>query len=193
MTLYIVFWFAVCTEVRQYHPAHQPEMAVGTSNPACSAERVLAAEHRHSQCWRTWKLSSRPSMWSDPSHTLWKGLWLPSSSAVTSLISKPHLTVYLSHSCPEVPFKHVQISRSCFFYRWTHIKEETSNTWGLLFLVLAQAAQGSCGCPIPGGAQGQVGWALGSCSGGEHPAHGGGWNWMIFKVPSNLSHSNSMI
>jgi len=28
----------------------------------------------------------------------------------------------------------------------------------------AQAAQSSCGCPIPGGAQGQVEWALGSLS-----------------------------
>jgi len=25
-----------------------------------------------------------------------------------------------------------------------------------------RAAQRSCGCPIPGGVQGQVGWALGS-------------------------------
>ena len=26
--------------------------------------------------------------------------------------------------------------------------------------VLEQAAQGGCGCPIPGGVQGQVGWGL---------------------------------
>jgi len=29
-----------------------------------------------------------------------------------------------------------------------------------------------CGCPIPGGAQGQVGWALGSLSWWGQPAHG---------------------
>jgi len=29
---------------------------------------------------------------------------------------------------------------------------------------VAQAAQRSCGCPIPGGVQGRVGWALGSLS-----------------------------
>ena len=38
---------------------------------------------------------------------------------------------------------------------------------------LAQAAQRSCGCPIPGGVQGQVGWGCGQpdlVSGS--PAHG---------------------
>ena len=51
------------------------------------------------------------------------------------------------------------------------------------------AAQ-SCGCPIPGGAPGQVGWDLGSLSwwGAALPT-AGGWNSMIFKVPSNPSHS----
>jgi len=41
---------------------------------------------------------------------------------------------------------------------------------------LAQAAQRSCGCPLPGSVQGQVGWGfeqLGLVEGG--PAHGGGW------------------
>ena len=37
-------------------------------------------------------------------------------------------------------------------------------------------------CPIPGGAQGQVGWTLGSLSwwGATSP-----WNWVGFKVPFN--------
>jgi len=30
------------------------------------------------------------------------------------------------------------------------------------------------------------GWG---CPGGGHPAHNRGWNWMVFKIPSNLSHS----
>ena len=44
---------------------------------------------------------------------------------------------------------------------------------------------GSCGCPIPGGAQGQVGWGpeqpelLGATSPWQ-----GAWNWMGFKIPS---------
>ena len=47
----------------------------------------------------------------------------------------------------------------------------------------------SCGCPIPGGAQGQVGWDLGSLSwrGADSPQHGLGW--MGFKVSSNPPHS----
>ena len=40
---------------------------------------------------------------------------------------------------------------------------------------LAQAAQRSCGCPIPGGAQGQAGWGLGRPDlVGDVPAHGRG-------------------
>ena len=34
------------------------------------------------------------------------------------------------------------------------------------------AVQRSCVCPIPGGAQAQVGWALGSLSWWGQPAHG---------------------
>ena len=47
----------------------------------------------------------------------------------------------------------------------------------------------SCGCPIPGGAQGQAGWALGSLIWwvATSPWHGD-WKWIIFKVPSNPSH-----
>ena len=52
-----------------------------------------------------------------------------------------------------------------------------------------QAVQRGCGCPIPVGVQGQVGW------GPEQPdlvggslVHGKGWNQMIFKVPSDTSH-----
>ena len=54
---------------------------------------------------------------------------------------------------------------------------------------LAQGGQRSSGCPIPGDMQGQVGWGPGQ------PGLVGGnqlmacsWGWMIFKVPSNLSH-----
>jgi len=54
---------------------------------------------------------------------------------------------------------------------------------------LAQGAQRSSGCPIPGDMQGQVGWGPGQ------PGLVGGnqlmacsWGWMIFKVPSKLSH-----
>jgi len=37
---------------------------------------------------------------------------------------------------------------------------------------LAQAAQGSCGCPIPGGVQGQVGWgSIQPDQVGGSPAH----------------------
>ncbi|PKU40413.1 rna-directed dna polymerase from mobile element jockey-like [Limosa lapponica baueri] len=56
---------------------------------------------------------------------------------------------------------------------------------------LEPSAYGSCGYPIPGSVQGQVGWGF------EKPAQSGrcpwswqgGWNWMIFKVPSNSNHS----
>jgi len=40
-------------------------------------------------------------------------------------------------------------------------------------------------CPIPGGAQGQVGWALGSLSWWRQPAHGRGSSWGGDQVPSN--------
>ena len=60
--------------------------------------------------------------------------------------------------------------------------------------VLEQAAQRGCGCPIPGGVQGQVGWGPGQCGpvpdlevGG--PAWQGGWRFMILEVPSNPGHS----
>jgi len=40
---------------------------------------------------------------------------------------------------------------------------------------MAQAAQRSCGCPIPGGAQGQLGWGPGQPEPvGGNPAHGRG-------------------
>ena len=56
---------------------------------------------------------------------------------------------------------------------------------------LVQAAQRSCGCLIPGGVQGHTGLGWGS----EQPGLVAGnpwqgvWNQMIFKVPSNPSHS----
>ena len=61
--------------------------------------------------------------------------------------------------------------------------------------MLEQAAQRGCGCPVPGGVQGQVGWGPGQPGlvlnvevGG--PACGrGGWSLMILEVNSNLGHS----
>uniref|UniRef100_A0A8B9IZ95 Serpin domain-containing protein n=1 Tax=Amazona collaria TaxID=241587 RepID=A0A8B9IZ95_9PSIT len=60
--------------------------------------------------------------------------------------------------------------------------------------VLAQGAQRSCGCPIPGSVQGQVGHR-----GLEHPApvggvpaHGRGWSWRSFKAPSSPNHSMAL-
>ena len=56
---------------------------------------------------------------------------------------------------------------------------------------LAQVAQRSCGCPLPGSVQGQVGWSSEQPGLVEDvPAQGKeGWNRMIFKVPSNPNHS----
>jgi len=56
---------------------------------------------------------------------------------------------------------------------------------------LAQVAQRSCGCPLAGSVQGQVRWGFEQPGLVEGvPAHGrGGWNSMIFKVPSNPNHS----
>ena len=52
---------------------------------------------------------------------------------------------------------------------------------------LAQVAQRSCGCSIPGSVQGQVGatWSSGRCP----CLWQGGWNRMIFKGPFNPNHS----
>ena len=48
---------------------------------------------------------------------------------------------------------------------------------------LAQVAQRSCGCPLPGRVQGQVGrWEV-SLPMAE------GWDWMGFKVPPNTNRS----
>jgi len=61
--------------------------------------------------------------------------------------------------------------------------------------VLEQAAQRGCGCPIPGGVQGQVGWGPGQPGLVLSVAVGGpacGWGvvfLMIFEVPSNPMHS----
>ena len=59
--------------------------------------------------------------------------------------------------------------------------------------MLEQAAQRGCGCPIPGGVQGQVGWDPGQPGlvNGEvgGPARQGGWRFMILEVPSNPGHS----
>ena len=48
----------------------------------------------------------------------------------------------------------------------------------------------SCGCPIPGGAQGRVGWGPGQPElvGGQ-PAHGRGLGLVGSEVPSNPNHS----
>jgi len=59
--------------------------------------------------------------------------------------------------------------------------------------VLERAAQRGCGCPVPGGVQGQVGWGPGQPGlvNGEvgGPAWQGGWRLMILEVPSNPGHS----
>ena len=59
--------------------------------------------------------------------------------------------------------------------------------------VLERTAQRGCGCPIPGGVQGQVGWGpeQPGLVNGEvcGPAWQGGWSFMILEVPSNPGHS----
>ena len=59
--------------------------------------------------------------------------------------------------------------------------------------VVEWAAQRSCGCPVPGGVQGQVGWGGGQPGlvNGEvgGPVWPGGWRFMIVEVPSNPGHS----
>uniref|UniRef100_A0A8C3JNR1 Clusterin N-terminal domain-containing protein n=1 Tax=Calidris pygmaea TaxID=425635 RepID=A0A8C3JNR1_9CHAR len=55
---------------------------------------------------------------------------------------------------------------------------------------LAQVAPRSCGCPIPGGVEGQVGGGLEQPGVvGGVPAQGRGWHWGGFKVPSHPNHS----
>ena len=61
--------------------------------------------------------------------------------------------------------------------------------------LLGRAAQRGCGCPFPGGVQGQVGWSPGQHGLGlivevGGPACGwGGWRFIILEVPSNPGHS----
>jgi len=63
--------------------------------------------------------------------------------------------------------------------------------------VLEQAAQRGCGCPVPGGVQGQVGWWMGpwvawssiKCGGWWPCLWQRGWSLMILEVPSNPSYS----
>ena len=44
-------------------------------------------------------------------------------------------------------------------------------------------------CPIPGGAQGQVGWGPGQPElVGGSPLHSRGWGWEDWEVPSNQMH-----
>lgn len=59
------------------------------------------------------------------------------------------------------------------------------------FTDLELVAQSGCGCPIPGILQGQTGWGPEQDGLEEDvPAFGGGgWNLIIFTVPSSLSHS----
>jgi len=55
---------------------------------------------------------------------------------------------------------------------------------------LAQVAQRSCGCPLPGSVQSHTGWGFEQPGLVDRvPACGRGWNQMIFKVPSNPNHS----
>ena len=59
--------------------------------------------------------------------------------------------------------------------------------------VISLSAQKGCGCPVPGGVQGQVGWGPGQHGlvNGEvsGPARQGGCRFMILEVPSNPGHS----
>jgi len=52
---------------------------------------------------------------------------------------------------------------------------------------LAQVAQRSRGCPLPGSVQGQVVWDFEQRK-VSLPMAGGVWNWMISKVLSNTNH-----
>lgn len=58
------------------------------------------------------------------------------------------------------------------------------------FEALEQAALRGCGCPVPAGARGQVGWGPGQIYlvGGNQPM-AEGWNSVGFKVLSNPSYS----
>ena len=64
-----------------------------------------------------------------------------------------------------------------------------------VYLVLKQAAKRGCGCPIPGGIQGQVGWGPGqpglvlNVEVGGPVCGGQGWSFMINEFPSNPDHS----
>ena len=59
--------------------------------------------------------------------------------------------------------------------------------------MLERAAQRGCGCPIPGGVQGQVGWGPwkpGLVNGAvDGPAWQVGWRFMILEVPFNPGYS----
>ena len=65
---------------------------------------------------------------------------------------------------------------------------------GRIFLLRGRYGPGtaacrSCGCPIPGGAQGQVGWGPGQSDlVGGSPAMARGWGWVGFEVSSNPNH-----
>jgi len=52
---------------------------------------------------------------------------------------------------------------------------------------LAQAAQRSCGRPIPGGVQGQAGWGFGQpglVGGVPAPGRGAGTGWSLRSLPT---------
>ena len=44
-------------------------------------------------------------------------------------------------------------------------------------------------CPVPGDAQGQVGWGPGQLSWGGSSAYSWGCSWEVFEFPSNLNYS----
>jgi len=54
--------------------------------------------------------------------------------------------------------------------------------------MMEQAAQRSCGFPVPGSVQGHVGWDC-DLMGGDPACGRGIVNWMFIKVPSNPNHS----
>ena len=62
--------------------------------------------------------------------------------------------------------------------------------------MLEQGSKRGCGCPVPGGVQGQVGCGPGQPGpilnmevGGPACGKGGGWRFMILELPFNLGHS----
>ena len=72
-------------------------------------------------------------------------------------------------------------TRGTSFYVQIRCKEEILHSGN--GETLAQAAQRSCGCPIPEGSQSRAGWGPGQLSWGvAAPSMAGGWDWVVYKV-----------